>query len=46
MLWKLTKFPTPLKRWRWLVVGAEEVNWLFDPFLSRLCLTVEAKEAD
>ena len=35
-----------LKWWQCLVVGAEEVNWLFNPFLSRLCLAVEAEEAE
>ena len=39
-------FNPSLRRRRWLVVGAEEVNWLFKPFLSRLCLDVEAEEAD
>ena len=35
-----------LRQRQWLVIGAEEVNWLFKPSLSRLCLVVEAEEAD
>ena len=35
-----------LRQRQWFVVRVEEVNWLFNPSLSRLCLAVEAEKAD